>query len=235
MDNFKIWLLLTESGRLDRDGFNSLFRANLEELLARVTDQRRRAALIEMMNFDWIGYILASLRNASFRDEREREEAAHDITVHLLSNPGQLFAGYDPRGSGPMPARFALSVANAIRNLRRAKARRSRHFPKAEVDVAQGVPAREPIQADDEMIDAFRRQLRQSLGQLAVELLDLRLDGLTYREIGRRASFNRMSRWQLRQLVARTREAGRSFAEDTDEEFLGMVERLLTRPGSPSS
>ena len=32
-------------------------------------------------------------------DQREREEAAHDVVVQLLVSPGQLFAGYGGRNS----------------------------------------------------------------------------------------------------------------------------------------
>jgi hypothetical protein len=185
MRGFSIWLLLTESGRLNLDGFNSLFRAHLDDLLLRVTDTRRRQALVEMRDFGFIEYILASLRNSGFHDREEREEAAHDLTVYLLVQPGNLFSGYDPNSSGPMPARFALSVANAIRNLRRARARRDRRSPVIDADALAAVPDREPANAeDDELVAALRRHLVARLGDRAGELLDLRLAGLTYQQIG---------------------------------------------------
>ncbi len=229
MDGFSIWLLLTESGRLNVDGFNSLFRANLDELLLRVADPRRRQALVGMREFDFIGYVLASLRNAGFVDRDERESAAHDVTVYLLVQPGQLFGGYDPDASGPMPARFALSVSNAIRNLRRDRARRERRSPVLDVDALAVVPDREPVNVDDdELLHDFRDHLRRRLGEQAVQLLTLRIDGQTYREIGGRASFAHLSRWGLRELVREVREEARVFARTAgDEEFLARVERLL--------
>ncbi len=78
-----------------------------------------------MRDFDFVGYILASLRNAGFREQQEREQAAHDLVVQLLVSPGQLFAGYNA-SSGPLEARFRLSVQNGIRNLLRGQRRRQR-------------------------------------------------------------------------------------------------------------
>ncbi|VTR99555.1 hypothetical protein [Tuwongella immobilis] len=70
-----------------------------------------------MREFDFVGYILAALRNGGITDQGEREEAAHDVVVHLLVRPGQLFAGYDPAANGPMEGRFRVAVQNAVRNV----------------------------------------------------------------------------------------------------------------------
>jgi hypothetical protein len=94
--------MLVESGRFDREAFNALFRDQLTELLPRVTDGRRRASLERVRDMDFVGYILTALRNAGLGDDRDREEAAHDVVVQLLVQPGQLFSGYDPDRSGPM-------------------------------------------------------------------------------------------------------------------------------------
>ena len=101
MESFRLWLFLLESGRLDHDGFNDLFRQQLRALLPRITDPRRRASLERMQDTDWMNYILTALRNAGIRDEGEREEAANDIAVYLLVQPGRLFAGYDPDQQRP--------------------------------------------------------------------------------------------------------------------------------------
>src|SRR5262249_61086129 len=104
MEGFRLWLLVLESGRFDRDGFNDLFRQQLAELLPRVNDAGRRAGIDAMREFDFVAYILAALRNAGFADQQEREQAAHDVVVNLLVSPGRLFAGYGDQ-SGPMEAR----------------------------------------------------------------------------------------------------------------------------------
>ena len=41
-----------------------------------------------MRAFDFVAYILAALRNVGFGDQREREEAAHDVIVQLLVSAG---------------------------------------------------------------------------------------------------------------------------------------------------
>ena len=58
------------------------------------------ASLERMRDTDFVGYILTRLRNAGLGDDRDREEAAHDVVVQLLVSPGQLFGGYDPDESG---------------------------------------------------------------------------------------------------------------------------------------
>ncbi len=102
---------------------NEEFRRQPACLLVRVSDAQRRAALEAMRDFDFVGYILTALRNAGISDQREREEAAHDLIVQLLVSPGKLFGGYGDT-SGPMEARFRLSVQNAVRNLLRCRRRR---------------------------------------------------------------------------------------------------------------
>lgn len=134
MTGFKLWVLVLESGRFDHDGFNRLFHDRLAELLPRVNDAGRRAGLHSLREFDWVAYILASLRNAGFRDQQGREQAAHDLIVQLLVSPGQLFAGYG-ESSGPMEARFRLSVQNGVRNLLRGQRRRQR--PSRAVSIGQ--------------------------------------------------------------------------------------------------
>jgi hypothetical protein len=110
-----------EGVRFDREAFNAVFRRQLDVLLPRVTDDRRRSSLERVHGTDFVGYILAALRNAGLGDDRDREEAAHDVIVQLLVSPGQLFTGYDPDRSGPMEARFALSVRNAVSNVVRSR------------------------------------------------------------------------------------------------------------------
>jgi hypothetical protein len=155
--NFKLWLLMLESGRFDREAFNALFRRQLEELLPKVTDERRRASLEAMRGTDFVAYILAALRNAGLGDERDREEAAHDVVVQLLVSPGKLFTGYDAASSGPMEARFSLSVRNAVRNVLRS--RRRREPMNRAIGAVEAVPdRRQPV--DDEVLAAFMSFLK---------------------------------------------------------------------------
>lgn len=224
MTTFDLWLLLVESGRFDRDGFNGVFRRQLAELLPKVSDEGRRAGLESMRDMDWVGYILAALRQAGFTDQQEREQAAHDVVVYLLVQPGQLFAGYDANTNGPMEARFRIAVQNAVRNLLRTR-RRQPAARAVSVHAADTIPDRP--QEDDEVLIAFRDFLRREVGEDAVRLLDRRLDGVSLRQLAGDQGFG-LSGWGLRRLVQRVREAALAFArQQGDDGFVRAVERLL--------
>lgn len=232
MKSFKIWLLIVESGRLDRDGFNREFRQQLADLLPRVSDTARHTSLESMQDFDFLGYILTALQNAGLLDRNEREEAAHDVAVYLLVQPGQLFAGYNPTSSGPMPARFTLAVRNAVRNVLRTRARRATRSPAATGDQADDILASVPDSrgpGDERVVDEFREYIRQEVGAQAVTLLDLRLDGMSLRRIARQPGFADLGDWGVRQLMGRVRAAARAFVRlHGDDELLRALERLAT-------
>jgi hypothetical protein len=229
MTGFQNWFLL-EGGRLDRDGFNALFRDQLDELLPRVTDPRRRSALLGMREFDWMGYVLTAVRNAGIVGEADREAAAHEVAVHLLVQPGKLFTGYSPDASGPMPARFTVAVRNAVRNALRSRSRRRTKVSGELADAATAPPdlGRRRIDEDD-LFTAFRVQLRRALGRIAVEFLDLRLRGLSSRQIVRRTKFARLGRWRVRRLIAAIRAEAEAFARRTDDGFAAVIDRVLRR------
>jgi hypothetical protein len=233
MNGFKLWLLVLESGRFDHAGFNALFRRQLAELLPRVHDDGRRVGLDALRDFDFVAYILAALRNAGFRDQQEREQAAHDLIVQLLVSPGQLFAGYAAT-SGPLEARFRLSVQNGVRTLLRGQRRRQRSSRAVSIGheadelPAHAIPDRRHDDAlDDEVMTAFRNYLADALGEDAVALFDRRLDGVSLRQLVRDPAFNGSSAWTLRRLMRNVRDAALAFARrHGDDEFLAAVERL---------
>ena len=68
-----------------------------------------------MRDFNWVGYIAKSLRNAGYRDQREMQERTHDIVVKMIT--GGLFRDYDERRHGPLDLRFKRATANAIKNM----------------------------------------------------------------------------------------------------------------------
>lgn len=215
MGNFTIWLLLDESGRLDIQGFNDLFRQQLEELLTRVHDPRRRAALESMKGTNWMGYLLTALRNAGITHKDEREAYAAQVAEYLLVSPGKLFQGYDPDGSGPMPARWVLAVQNAVRNVVRDRRRQNRRSAIIDADAVMARP--EP---DDEVLEMFRTYLRQELGELAVELVDRRLDGQSLSQIVATPSFEAMGIAGVRRMFNQVRQAAGRYARGTrDVEF----------------
>jgi hypothetical protein len=225
--DFKTWLLLIESGRFDRDGFNALFRDQLARLLPRVNDERRRASLERVRGTDFVGYIVTALRNAGLGDDRDREEAAHDVVVQLLVQPGQLFNGYDPDRSGPMEARFALSVRNAVLNVLRSRRRREPLSRAVGGTGVEAVPDRRRG-GDDEVLIAFMRYLKAEVGDDAVELLTVKLDDdLSQRDLIRHPEFKDMGEWRIRRLMARIRDAATAFAErQGDDAVLAAINRL---------
>ncbi len=233
MESFRLWLFLLESGRLDHDGFNDLFRQQFRALLPRITDPRRRASLERMQDTDWVNYILTALRNAGIRDEGEREEAANDIAVYLLVQPGRLFAGYEPASSGPMEARFTLAVRNAVRNHLRSRGRRSSRFRYDHADAALAAVPDRRLEPADDVLAAFRAFLQEEIGDKAVELLDRRLeDGVSLRQLAREPAFQHLGDWGIRQMMRRIRDAATTFARShADEDLLHAIARLAQDAG----
>jgi hypothetical protein len=225
--DFKLWLLLVEGGRFDRAAFNDVFRRQLDALLPKVTDQRRRASLERVRDMDFVGYILTALRNAGLGDDRDREEAAHDVVVQLLVQPGQLFSGYDPDRSGPMEARFALSVRNAVLNVLRSRRRREPLSRAVGGTGVEAVPDRRRVE-DGEVLIAFLRFLKAEVGDDAVKLLTAKMDdGLSQRDLVRHPDFKGMGEWRIRRLMARIRDAAVAFAErQGDDAVLAAINRL---------
>jgi hypothetical protein len=234
--DFKLWLLLVESGRFDRDGFNALFRDQLTRLLPRVNDERRRASLERVRGTDFVGYILTSLRNAGLGDDRDREEAAHDVIVQLLVSPGQLFSGYDPDRSGPMEARFALSVRNAVLNVLRSRRRREPLSRAVGGTGVEAVPDRRQ-DADDEILAAFLAFLKNEVGDDAVKLLTAKMDNdLSQRNVIRHPAFAGLGEWRIRRLMMQIKDAATAFARRRgDDGFLAAITKLMARKDEGAS
>ena len=171
--------------------------------------------------------ILTALRNAGLTDDRDREEAAHDVVVQLLVQPGQLFSGYDPDRSGPMEARFALSVRNAVLNVLRSRRRREPLSRAVGGTGVEAVPDRRRVEDGDVLI-AFLRYLKAEVGDDAVRLLTVKLDDeLSQRDVIRHPAFKDMGEWRIRRLMARIRDAAVKFAErQDDEQILAAINRL---------
>ena len=177
-----------------------------------------------MRGFDFVAYILATLRNAGLGGDRDREEAAHDVIVQLLVSPGKLFAGYDADHSGPMPARFSLSVKNAVLNVLRS--RRRREPMSRAIGGVEAVPDRRQP-ADDDVMATFLKFLRAEAGEEAVRLLTAKLDNdLSQRDVIRHPAFAGLGEWRVRRLMTRIKDAATSFAlRQGDDGFLAMIQR----------
>jgi hypothetical protein len=233
MSPFLLWLV-EDGDHFDPVLYNALFRRQLDEVLPKAVEEPGRQSLEKMRDFDWTRYILASLRNAGFTDPTDQEEKAHDIIVYLLISPGGLFKGYDPDLSGPLDARFKLSVQNAIRNLRRQYAVRQRYRPRmrsigdepGEMP-AESIPARSDNR-DVELIRDFRTLLRERGNRLLVAIFDKKLAGYSLRQLVRLPEFAAVGEWRIRKALEQLRSAVQSYARQSgDEAFLQRVTNAL--------
>ncbi|MHB8973755.1 MAG: hypothetical protein ACYC3X_15405 [Pirellulaceae bacterium] len=210
----------------DPQQYNQLFRAQLELLLGRINDPTHRAALESMRDFDWVAYIAASIRGAGFKDQRE--ERAHDLLTKLLV--GTLFRGYDEEKSGPMPQRFKTAVTNAIKNLRSKEFNRRRYLPSVPI-TTDFEPGRVANDGEDlDVIEGFRRLVRERLGELALSVLDVRLSGQETQSLIGVEELGRPGKNQIKMTVRQIKSLAREYAEAMgDQEFLRDVDRTMGR------
>jgi hypothetical protein len=212
--------------------YNALFDGELEKVIARVRDPAHKQALEHLRGFDWLSYIAASVWHAGFHDKRERDEKTHEIVTKLLM--GQLFRGYDPRVHGPMQLRFRRSVGNAIRNLVEKEKTRRRYLPTT--SIAQGfepglvtadeLPAKSIPQGDDKVVEGFRKLVRRRLGDLALGVLDVRLDGGETKSLVGCPSLGSPGKWRIKMLVQEIKRLAREFFRG-DPELLQRIERAI--------
>jgi hypothetical protein len=134
---------------------------------------------------------------------------------------------YDPDRSGPMEARFALSVRNAVLNVLRSRRRREPLSRAVGGTGVEAVPDRRRAE-DAEVLIAFMRYLKAEVGDDAVKLLTAKMDDeLSQRDVIRHPEFRGMGEWRIRRLMTRIRDAATAFAElQGDDEILAAINRL---------
>jgi hypothetical protein len=238
MDTFLDWLtqlrLVETYFGLDNGQYNALFDGELAKVIARVRDPAQQAALQRMRNFNWTSYIAASLRNAGFQDQRERDEKTHEIVTKLVM--GTLFRGFDEKISGPMDLRFKKSVANAVRNIVEKEKNRRRYIPTTPIGqefepgsiAAADLPDRPSFGQDEQVIDDFRRLLHDRLGDLAVAIFDLRMNGGETKSLVGSPTLGGPSKWSIKKTVQEIKTLGRQFAASIgDFGLLRRIERAM--------
>jgi hypothetical protein len=140
----------------------------------------------------------------------------HDIVVKLIT--GALFRNVN----GPLLARFAASVKNSIITLATRRHRVRRRYADHELET---VPQRSVvIPTDDDLIERFRAYVRQTLGDVALRVLDHRLDGGDTRDL--RGQPGLESHYALKEMVKRIKRAASSFA-GADPELKERIEAAL--------
>jgi hypothetical protein len=242
MQNFYEWL--THADLLDRlrlietyfsfdpQQYNQLFRDELEKVIQKTSDPRQRHALEEMSDFDFVGYISASIRRSGAHDQREIQEKTHDLVTKLLV--GKLFRGYDETISGPMDRRFKSSVKNAIINQVEKERNRRKFLPSISInqDSSPELSAR-PSWGNSHhssVIDDFRKMVRNKLGELGLGVLDARLSGQEMNDLVGNPELGSPSHAVLKRVVREIKQLAREYAESTgDAGFLRQVEKAMGR------
>lgn len=215
----------------DPQEYNRLFQTQLEELLGRITDPAHREALESMRTMDWVGYIAASVRGSGVKDQRELQEKSHDIVSRLLT--GTLFRGFDESKSGPMPQRFKTAVSNAIKNVRAKEFNRRKYLPSVPIskEFQPGAVADDELMARDrEVVEHFRRLVKERLGELALSVLDARLSGQETQSLIGREELGRPDKNRIKKAVQQIKALAREYAQATDDQgFLRDVDRAMGR------
>ena len=209
--------------------YNALFDSELEKVVARVRDPE---ALEHLRGFGWIVYVSSWVRHAGYRDQREVQEKTHDIVTKLLL--GTLFRGYDPRIHGPMELRFRCAVANAVRNMIQKEKTRRRYLPTVPIAqeftpgsvTADDLPAKSARDDDSKVVEDFRELVRRRLGDLAVAVLDVRLEGGETKSLVGCPSLGSPGKWTVKKVVAGIKVLAREFFRG-DPELLRRVERAM--------
>ena len=195
------------SGEFPRAAYNTLFRQQLDRLGQ--DDQ--------FQNFDWVGYIARSLRNAGFGDH-DIDPLTHELVVRLLVQPGTLFRGWKGQ---PIDRRFKVAVRNAILNVVEKRRARAQRIP------VMAMPA-EPLSAnradDDALIDQFRAFLRKMHGEAAVEVFDQRFSGVDTKSLLGQPGLE--TGYRLKQVVQAIKQAAIDFAAD-DPQFQAMIMKAM--------
>lgn len=221
----------------DPNQYNTLFRDELNKLLQRVSDPAHREALESMRDFNWIAYIAASVRGSGVKGEREIQERTHDLVAKLLT--GTLFRGFDEQKAGPMPQRFRAAVGNAIRNVRSKEHNRRRYLPSVPItnEFEPGAVSDNELITrltwrgeDREIVENFRRLVKERLGELALSVLDARLSGQETQSLVGNEELGRPDKNRIKKVVQQIKELARRYAETTgDQGFVRNVDRAMGR------
>ena len=225
LDTAGLLRLLEAAAYFDPAEYNAVFEKELDDLLERIDDEGARQQIQALQGFDWSAYILNSLKRAGIKDDDAQQEDFHEIAVQLLVSPGKLFQ-WNPTEHGPLAFRFKSSVWNAIRNI--VEKRRNRRKWMVNADPA-AIAERTPERASQshEIIDVFRRLVRQRLGELALQILDQRLSGGETKKL---VEIGTASAFFVKKEVQAIKDLADRFAfRIGDQSFAQMVSKAMER------
>jgi hypothetical protein len=127
-------------------------------------------------------------------------------------------------------------VGNAIRNLIEKERNRRRNVPT--VPIAQefvpgcatpdDLPAPPARDDDSKVIEGFRELVRRRLGDLAVAVLDARLDGIETKSLVDSPALGSPGKWTIKKVVAGIKALAREYAASLgDPELLQRIEKAM--------
>ncbi len=223
----RLWLI-ENYYTFDAGQYNQLFADELGKLQASAPEHRQ--AIERMRNFNWVGYIAKSLRNAGYRNQRETQERTHDIVVKMLT--GGLFRDYDEERHGPLDLRFKRATANAIKNMIEKQRNARRLLPTVSIGQERGddLPDRASAENDERLIGDFRRLVRNRLGELGIAVLDARLQGQETKSLVGREDLGSPGRFTIKRVVGQVKALACEYAQRLgDPAFSREVERASER------
>ena len=199
---------------LNRENFdpNTLFTAEAERLLSTLKQPANRQDAEKIRTFDWVGFIVAALREAGFKGQ-EINAKAHEIIVGL----GTLFHDYDEGEDGPLLDHFKGSVAKAVKKLvakayRRRSSTLKNTFPLAFISLSE---------KDQRAIEEFRKVVHKRLGTLGVAVFDAQIGGEKITSLVGAVDLGNPTANLLKQTVRRLRQFAVEYGQAVgDPEFL---------------
>jgi hypothetical protein len=219
--------LLEHAEFFDPKSYNPVFEAELDKLIARISDPGLRQQVAKLHNMDFGNYVARSLKRAGFKGDDAIQENLHQICIRLLVKPGGLFRHWNPQKHGPLERRFRASVWNAIRKI----AEKNRNYRKRMTAtdpavMAQTHPGR---QAYSDVVDKFRQLVARKLGPLASGILDQRLRGEESKTLVGQPELGSPSAYILKREVGEIKKLAHQFAvQSGDPAFLGKLEKAMT-------
>lgn len=220
--------ILEVSELFDSEGMNELFYQELHQWIQAFPHHETHLA--PLLRFNFVGYIARSLRNAGFQDH-DIDQLVHEVIVKLLVAPGGLF-NVSP-DQAPFEPRFKASVRNAIINLVQKHRIRQRRIPSVSINqdsetAPVQIAARSDVPLDGDAIEAFRKLVRNRLGDAALAILDLRLNGGDLRSAIHNPDFGNPSSYRVKVIVHGIKKLAEEFAEERgDEGFVRQVRRAM--------
>jgi hypothetical protein len=132
-----------------------------------------------------------------------------------------------------MELRFKCAVGNAIRNIVEKEKTRRRYLPSVPIAqefvpgsvTADDLPAKS-VPQDEKIIHDFRELVRRRLGDLAVAVLDARLDGIETKSLVGCPSLGSPGKWTIKKVVVGIKELAREFFRG-DPEMLRRIEKAM--------